>query len=427
MRNKSHFLCFLGYIIHCISLTVNAQVSDAEEITALIGNAKEKVTERMGLPERQVAYSSTKMLYEFYRVGLSVQSSIEDSRITKVFFHSGVEPSSYFKKYTNKLPLNLNFNLKSIQVIDMLGNPTEKQNDGKGYVYYYYDNIGVDFIFMNSSDRMVSVAFRKNPTPNYISTSNEQPTIVSNKKQEQENEAIPKKSQAKTEQVLLKERVALIIGNSTYEHGSRLESRPINDAKDISERLKQLGFNVTTLTDATKGQIEKTLGDFSKKAKDADVALFFYAGHGIESEGVNYLLPIDATLESREDARLQAVSLDLILSEMKRYNTKVNLVYLDACRNNPFRSWNRDVGSRGFVQVGRLSQSTKVYYATQPGDVANNGNGRNGVFTGSLLKHLKKGAEIEELMREVTIDVIKTTSNNQQPYSAGTLLTKFEF
>jgi tetratricopeptide (TPR) repeat protein len=229
-----------------------------------------------------------------------------------------------------------------------------------------------------------------------------------------------------TSQSSLPNRCAFIIGNSTYQYGSQLQGRPLNDARDISARLKELGFQVTLVTDATKAQLENALGKFSKQAQLADVALFFFAGHGIESEGINFLIPIDAKLEDPEDARLQGISLDLVLSEMKRYQTKVNLVYLDACRDNPFRSWSRG-GNRSFTQVGRLAQSTKVYYATQPGDVAQNGNDRNGIFTKALLNHLIKGAEIEDVMREVTIEVMRLTNQKQLPYSAGTLLTKFDF
>ncbi|GAA4418946.1 hypothetical protein GCM10023187_52870 [Nibrella viscosa] len=225
----------------------------------------------------------------------------------------------------------------------------------------------------------------------------------------------------------LHNRHALVIGNSTYKHGSSLENRPVNDASDMAARLKALGFQVNLVTDAGKAQVEQAIGQFSKAAQNADVALFFYAGHGVEAEGVNYLIPTDARLDDPEDARLQAISLDLVLSEMKRYRTKLNLVYLDACRNNPFRSWSRDGGGRGFKTVGQLAQSTKVYYATQPGEVAQNGNSRNGVFTSALLKHLQAGIEIEDLMRQVTVEVITNTRNNQQPWSAGTLLTKFVF
>jgi tetratricopeptide (TPR) repeat protein len=222
-------------------------------------------------------------------------------------------------------------------------------------------------------------------------------------------------------------RVALVIGNSAYSHGSQLNNLPINDAQDITARLRELGFNVTTVTNGTKSKLEDALRQFSKGSTSADVALFFYAGHGIEAEGVNYLVPVDARLDDPADARFESVSLNVILDEMRRFKTKINLVYLDACRNNPFRSWSRDTGNRGFAQVGRLAQSTKVYYATQPGDVAQNGAGRNGMFTTALLRHLKKGVEIEDLMRQVTNEVNKSTNGSQLPYAAGTLLERFEF
>ncbi|MDF7821816.1 caspase family protein [Runella sp. MFBS21] len=222
-------------------------------------------------------------------------------------------------------------------------------------------------------------------------------------------------------------RVALVIGNSAYTHGSQLNNLPVNDAQDMANRLRELGFKVTTVTNGTQNKLMDAFRQFSKSATEADVALFFYAGHGIEAEGINYLVPIDARLDAPADARFESISLNMVLDEMKRFKTKINLVYLDACRNNPFRSWNRDTGNRGFVQVGRLAQSTKVYYATQPGDVAQNGAGRNGMFTTALLRHLKKGVEIEDLMRQVTNEVNKNTNGNQLPFAAGTLFEKFEF
>ncbi|MEI7587007.1 caspase family protein [Runella sp.] len=224
-----------------------------------------------------------------------------------------------------------------------------------------------------------------------------------------------------------KNRVALVIGNSAYQNSSSLQDRPINDAADISRRLKALGFKVITLTNATKQQAENAIREFSRIGQSSDAALFFYAGHGIESEGVNYFLPVEAKLESPEDARFEAISLELVLGEMRRFKTKINLVYLDACRNNPFRSWNRDVGARGFKAVERTPPTMKVYYATQPGDVAANGSGRNGIFTQALLEHLKSGMDIEVLMREVTKSVYRLTNGAQTPWSAGSLIQEFKF
>jgi len=224
-----------------------------------------------------------------------------------------------------------------------------------------------------------------------------------------------------------KNRIALVIGNSEYQNSSSLQNRPLNDAMDISKRLKSLGFKVIMLTNATKQQIESGIREFSKNGQSSDASLFFYAGHGIESEGTNYFLPVDAKLESPDDARFEAVSLDFVLGEMRRFKTQINLVYLDACRNNPFRSWNRDLGARGFKAVERTPPTMKVYYATQPGDVASNGSGRNGIFTQALLEHLKPGSDIEVLMREVTKSVYRLTNGAQTPWSAGSLIQEFKF
>ncbi|MDF7821806.1 caspase family protein [Runella sp. MFBS21] len=224
-----------------------------------------------------------------------------------------------------------------------------------------------------------------------------------------------------------KKRIALVVGNSEYQNSTSLQQRPVNDALDISKKLKSLNFEVITVVNVTKPQIEHAIREFSKKGQSCETALFFYAGHGIESEGINYLLPIEAKLDAPEDARFEAISLDFLLSEMRRFKTKINLVYLDACRNNPFRSWSRDIAARGFRAVERTPPTMKVYYATQPGDIASNGTGRNGVFTQAILENLRAGVDIEVLMREVTKTVYRLTNGTQTPWSAGSLIQEFKF
>lgn len=234
------------------------------------------------------------------------------------------------------------------------------------------------------------------------------------------------KSVQKDEYLSKSRRFALVIGNSKYKVND-LNGSPVYDATDISTRLDELGFNVSYIHDASKKEFEEALFKLSKIATSSDIILFFYAGHGIEVEGKNYLIPIDATLEKKSDVPKETIALDNILDLMKKLNSPVNLVYLDACRNNPFKSWSRGDNTLGFTEVEVNTPTMKVFYATQPGAVAANGTTRNGPFTSSLLKFLIKGVDSETLMRNVTKDVYNQTKQVQVPWQKGSLINEFKF
>ena len=221
-------------------------------------------------------------------------------------------------------------------------------------------------------------------------------------------------------------RFALVIGNSKYKVND-LNGSPVYDATDIATRLDELDFKVSYVHDASKKEFEDALLKLSKTATTSDIILFFYAGHGIEVEGKNYLIPIDATLEKKSDVPKETIALDNILDLMKKLNSPVNLVYLDACRNNPFKSWSRGDNTLGFTEVEVNTPTMKVFYATQPGAVAANGTTRNGPFTSSLLKFLIKGVDSETLMRNVTKDVYNQTKQVQVPWQKGSLINEFKF
>lgn len=222
-------------------------------------------------------------------------------------------------------------------------------------------------------------------------------------------------------------RYALVIGNSNYKKaGGNLNGNPINDARDITQRLESLDFKVEPIIDATKSEIIKKLDIVSKPAKNSEIFLFFFAGHGIEDEGINYLIPTDATLNRKDDLENQTVPLETVITAIKNSKCKTSLIFPDACRNNPFRSWARG-GNPGLAPVDIDFNDLITYYATQPNSVANNGYGRNGVFTEAILKHLKKGIEINFLMRKVAEDVTIKTDKTQSPWSGGNLMNKFVF
>ena len=169
-------------------------------------------------------------------------------------------------------------------------------------------------------------------------------------------------------------RIALVVGNSGYAHVTNLDN-PTNDAQDVAAALQELGFEVIIGIDLDKHSFDDKIHEFSRAIADADVALFFYAGHGLQAKGNNHLIPIDATIANEYDLELETVTLDSVLNQMEQAKTKV--VILDACRNNPFaRSLARSMGSRAVSENLGLAISvpsgvgTFIAYATQPGNVA---------------------------------------------------------
>lgn len=226
------------------------------------------------------------------------------------------------------------------------------------------------------------------------------------------------------------ERVALVMGNGAYEHAPPL-ANPRNDAQDMAGLLGRLGFAVTEGLDLTDAAMEDRIRTFARQAKTAKVALLFYAGHGMQVKGVNYLLPVDARLEDEADLLFEAVALDVVLSSM---GTGTNLVFLDACRDNPFaRGWagagrSAAVG-RGLTRVAQASASGMfIAFATEPDRIAADGEGRNSPFTAALKRHIETpGLEVNTLLTEVRKTVLASTGNVQRPWSNSSLSAAFYF
>lgn len=225
-------------------------------------------------------------------------------------------------------------------------------------------------------------------------------------------------------------RVALVIGNSAYDNTAPLKN-PSNDAVDIAETLRNLDFDVIDGTDLSKREMEKRIRAFADKLAGADVGLFFYAGHGLQVDGRNFLAPVDATLKSDTDLDFEAIQLDLVLKQLER-NARVSIVFLDACRDNPLAR-NLAVASRS-TSVGRgLAQVDKavgmmIAFATQPGNVALDGKGRNSPFTEALLRHIgSEGASINDVMIDVRKDVLEATKGKQIPWENSSLTGQFYF
>ena len=225
-------------------------------------------------------------------------------------------------------------------------------------------------------------------------------------------------------------RVALVIGNGAYAHVSRLPN-PSNDAADVGAALGRLGFDVTEVLDAGVDGMLDALDDFEARSATAEVALVFYAGHGIEVAGENYLIPVDAELEREARVEREAVSLQDLLD--KSAGAGLQLVILDACRNNPFvprmlptRGYGRRM-ARGLAPVAVTpssdSKDVLVALSTAPGDVAEDGTGRNSPFATALLAHLEEpGLDMPELFRRVTNAVLERTGDRQRPWITASLL-----
>ena len=219
-------------------------------------------------------------------------------------------------------------------------------------------------------------------------------------------------------------RVALVIGNSAYRQQTPLRN-PSNDAIDIAASLSRLGFAVKPLIDATYEDLRKALLEFKAQAKSAEIAAIFFAGHGMEVGGENWLIPVDARLLTDTDAELEAFNLKRLMIDASGA-TKLGLIILDACRDNPFlKRMKRTIATRsvasGFAPV-QPAGNVLVAYAAKDGTTALDGAGRNSPFTAALKEHiLAPGTEIADLFRLVRDKVMEATSNRQQPYIYGSL------
>ena len=229
-----------------------------------------------------------------------------------------------------------------------------------------------------------------------------------------------------TEVFAVQERHALIIGNADYDKSIGALKNPGNDAASMTRSLQQKGFDVTFLKNAGKRQMEQEFRAFARKLRTDAVGLFFFAGHAIEVDGENYLIPIGAHIEDEVDAKYEAVSVARLLDNMDSAGNGLNLVILDACRNNPFSRRFRSA-SRGLRMMSPPS-GTMILYATEPGNVAADGEGNNGVFTHHLLRSIEKsGLSVEEAFKQTALAVKQETRGKQIPWYEGIILGQFSF
>src|SRR5881394_264363 len=221
-------------------------------------------------------------------------------------------------------------------------------------------------------------------------------------------------------------RVALVLGNSAYQNVARLPN-PVNDGTVIAATLKNAGFDIVdSRHDLPAAETRRVLRDFADRTRDADIAVVYYAGHGIEVDGSNYLIPVDAKLERDTDVYDEALSLDRVLLAIEPAKI-LRLVILDACRDNPFsKSMKRTVASRaigqGLAKVEPTSPNMLIAYSAKAGSTAADGDGNNSPFTVALSRHLTTpGLDVRRAFGFVRDDVLRTTNNRQEPFVYGSL------
>ena len=227
-------------------------------------------------------------------------------------------------------------------------------------------------------------------------------------------------------------RYALVIGNSRYSKEVGQLRNPVNDAIDMAAELERSRFEVQLVTDATYGQMRAAFMKFKEKIDKADrektVALFYFAGHGIRMEDENYLVPIDASIEYQDDVWRYCFPVQkMVLNNMEAANSRMNIVILDACRNNPFPSLTRTVVNQGLGEM-KKARGAFIAYATAPGSVAIDGTGRNGLYTQELLKAMRlPGLTIEQLFKEVRLNVYRLSGEKQNTWDSSNITGEFYF
>ena len=220
---------------------------------------------------------------------------------------------------------------------------------------------------------------------------------------------------------------ALVIGNGAYE---RIPLRcPVNDANDMSAALRKTGFAVTTKIEVGQEAMEQAIDAFGKQLQPGDVALFYFSGHGVQIDGNNYLIPVDLKIASEEAIRYKAVRADFVLAVLEKAESRVNIIILDACRDNPFKSLKS--AAQGLAQMaapsGKLA-GTVIAYATAPGRTARDGQGRNSPYTRYLLEAMAQpGLKIEEVFKYVRQALRQETNETQTPWESSSLLDDFYF
>ena len=220
-------------------------------------------------------------------------------------------------------------------------------------------------------------------------------------------------------------RVALVIGNGAYKHAAAL-GNPVNDAADVARELEGAGFTVIRRDNASLREMHLALREFGDKLTKTTTGVFYFAGHGVQVRGRNYLLPVDADIAREDEVAFSAMDLGAVMEKLDSARNPVNIVILDACRDNPFGG-RIQMSAKGLAQV-EAPPGTLIAFATAPGSVAADGNGRNGLYTTHLLAAMRvPGQPIEDTLKTVRAAVRKGSANLQVPWESTSLESHFSF
>lgn len=281
-----------------------------------------------------------------------------------------------------------------------------------------YDMVLSDKVNLQEGDNILSVSvttqsqkYQWNEEVNYS-------TLEKFKEHEDTKPVIEKNKETAAHK---EKRIALVVGNSAYLDNEL--PNPVNDASDMAIKLQSLGFEVVLLKNASHRELDNKISEFACKAAGFDVAMFYYAGHGIQYNGANYLIPIDAILRSAKDIEYECTDVNRVLSNMEDSGCKMNIICLDACRNNPFeRSWMRSGGKQRGLSAINAPIGTFISYATAPGSTAADGISRNSPYTAALLQVLDtRDLPIETVFKRVASLVYNSTSHQQIPWYSSSL------
>lgn len=222
-------------------------------------------------------------------------------------------------------------------------------------------------------------------------------------------------------------RVALVVGNGQYQNAGVLRN-PVNDARSVAQSLQRLGFTVLLRENRSQREMAQDIREFGRQLDQNTVALYYYSGHGIQVKGENYVVPVDAAIENEEEVEYATVNVGLVMAQMEAARSRVNIVFLDACRNNPFARSFRS-SSNGLAMMNAPA-GTFIAYATAPGDVASDGTAAagNGLYTQQLLRFLNQpGLPIEQMHKQVRIAVTQASNGDQVPWESSSIMGDFYF
>ena len=387
--NMNRRLMFLCVIVFIFSLIIEAQ-NDHDFATLNI--------------YRKGVWSGGVGTANLYINGNLICKLHNNSKLTYKIFKEGVYTISHRRK-----PIKLSINVTL----------------GKNYYIKLRAVTKIEFLLM--SDLFGQSEFYQIPENKRIIIEGEKPAYADNIRKNEEvrkNNTTNKVSYIDDPKLNYEKRLALVIGNSTY-GGSQVLKNPVNDANLMSSTLQRLGFTVIKRTDADEQSMEEAIREFSRKLPDYNVALFYYAGHGVQVDGTNYLIPTDATLTEKADCKYEAISVNFVVEEFEKYPDNVNIVILDACRNNPFRSWARGA-ERGFKAITPTT-GLIISFATSEGATALDGTGNNGLFTEELVKQMTIPQPIERVFKNTRIEVYRRTNGLQNPMEWTQLTGDFYF